>query len=132
MTNKKTKYNGLVMTELIVAMIVLSMIMVAFAISLDGFGRLNHYYFTKQRCISAAQASLDSIAVTGRAINQTDLKRLWPDIDIHIDITEGADQWKGLKLVSVTAIGKIKDKKMKVCLSRYFTGTQLMSAFEEQ
>jgi len=121
MTDKQTRYRGLIMTELIVAMIVLAMIMVAFAMSLDGFGRLNHYYFTRQRCVSAAQATLDSIAATGEPIDKGDLKRLWPDIDIRIDETEGENQWKGLKLAKVTAIGKSRNKKTEVCLSRYFT-----------
>lgn len=127
------------MTELIVAMIVLAMIMVAFAISLDGFGRLNHYFFTRQRCVAAAQATLDSIATVGNAINETDLKRLWPDIDIRIDETEGAGQWEGLRMVKVTAIGKSRDKKTEVCLSRYFTKADVVtikaeqtSAFKEQ
>jgi hypothetical protein len=109
------------MTELIVAMIVLAMIMVAFAISLDGFGRLNHYYFTRQRCVAAAQATLDSIAATGSSIDEGNLKRLWPDIDIRIDETEGTGQWKELKLVKVTAIGKSRNKNTEVRLSRYFT-----------
>ena len=120
------------MTELIVAMIVLTAVMVAFAISLDGFGRLNHFYFTRQRCVSAAQATLDSIAATGIAIDEGDLKRLWPDIDIRIDETEGTGQWKGLKLVKVTAIGKSRDKKTEVCQSRYFDEADVVIIKAEQ
>lgn len=120
MTNKQTKYRGLMMTELIVSLIVLGMLMVAFTMSLDGFGRLNHYFFTRQRCVAAAQATLDSIAATGTAIDEGDLKRLWPEIDIRVDENEGTGQWKGLKLVKVTAIGKSRDKKTEVCQSRYF------------
>jgi type II secretory pathway pseudopilin PulG len=127
------------MTELIVAMIILAMIMVAFAISLDGFGRLNHYYFTKQRCVAAAQAVLDSIAATGKPINETNLKRLWPDVDIRIDENEGIGLWEGLRMVKVTAIGKSRDKKTEVRLSRYFTKADVViinaeqtSAFKEQ
>ena len=121
MNNKKTKCCGLIMTELIVAMIVLAMIMVAFAISLDGFGRLNHYYFTRQRCVAAAQATLDSIAATGNAIDEGDLKRLWPEIDIRVDENEGTGQWKGLKLVNITANGTSLNKKTEVRLSRYLS-----------
>jgi hypothetical protein len=120
------------MTELIVAMIVLAMIMVAFTISLDGFGRLNHYYFTRQRCVAAAQATLDSIAATGASIDEGNLKRLWPEIDIRVDETEGTGQWKGLKLVKVTAIGKSRDKKTEVRLSRYFTEGDVVIIKAEQ
>ena len=121
MITKRVKYRGLMMTELIVSLTVLGMLMVAFAISLDGFRRLNHYYFTKQRCVSAAQATLDSIAVTGTAINEADVNRLWPGVIIKIDESEGAGQWKGLKLINVTAGGAALNKKVEIRLARYFS-----------
>jgi len=121
MTTKHARYCGLMMTELIVSLTVLGMLMVAFAISLDGFRRLNLYHFTKQRCVSAAQATLDSIAVTGAAINEADAKRLWPGVIIKIDESDGAGQWKGLKLISVSARETTGNKKVEVCLSRYFS-----------
>jgi hypothetical protein len=96
------------------------MIMVAFAISLDGFRRLNHYHFTKQRCVSAAQATLDSIAVTGKTIDEADVNRLWPGVIVKIEESEGTNQWKGLKLISVSAKGTTGNKKVEVRLSRYF------------
>ncbi|MGA2680146.1 MAG: hypothetical protein ABSF37_12730 [Sedimentisphaerales bacterium] len=120
MITKRVKYRGLIMTELIVSLAVMGMLMVAFAISLDGFRRLNHYYFTKQRCVSAAQAMLDSIAVTGIVINDNDLKRLWPGVVIKIDKSQGAGQWKRMDLISVTAEAKALNKKVEVRLSRYF------------
>jgi hypothetical protein len=121
MTTKHVRYRGLMMTELIVSLTVLGTLMVAFAISLDGFRRLNLYHFTKQRCVSAAQATLDSIAVTGTAINGTDVNRLWPGVIIKIDESEGTGQWKGLKLVSVTAGSAALNKKVEVRLARYFS-----------
>ena len=121
MITKRVKYRGLMMTELIVSLTVLGMLMVAFAISLDGFRRLNHYYFTKQRCVSAAQATLDSIAVTGTAINEADVNRLWPGVIIKIDESEGTGQWKGLELISVTAGGAALNKKVEIRLARYFS-----------
>jgi hypothetical protein len=120
MITKCAKYRGLMMAELIVSMTVLGMLMIAFAISLDGFRRLNHYHFTKQRCVSAAQATLDSIAATGAAINDNDLKRLWPGVVIKIDKSQGSGQWKGMDLISVTAGADIRNKKVEVHLSRYF------------
>ena len=121
MTTKHVRYRGLMMTELIVSLTVLGTLMVTFAISLDGFRRLNHYQFTRQRCVSAAQATLDSIAVTGTAINEADAKRLWPGVIIKIDEAEGTGQWKGLKLISVTAGGTALNKKVEVRLARYFS-----------
>ena len=114
------------MTELIVSLSVLGMIMVAFAISLDGFRRLNYYHFTKQRCVSAAQATLDSISVTGKAIDEADMNRLWPGIVIKIEESEGTGQWKGLKLISVSAGKTIGNKNVAVQLSRYVSTTDIV------
>ena len=109
------------MTELIVSLTVLGILMVTFAISLDGFKRLNYYQFARQRCVSAAQATLDSIAVTGKAINEADVNRLWPGVIIKIDESEGTGQWKGLKLINVTAGGAALNKKVEIRLARYFS-----------
>jgi hypothetical protein len=121
MTTERVRYRGLMMTELIVSLTVLGMLMVTFTISLDGFRRLNLYHFTKQRCVSAAQATLDSIAVTGKAIDEADANRLWPGVIIKIDESEGTGQWKGLKLIHVTAGSAALNKKVEVCLARYFS-----------
>lgn len=121
MTKDKVTHRGFMMAELIVSLAVLATLLAIFAISLDGFRRLNHYHLTRQHCVSAAQATLDSIAVTGAAIGKGDMKRLWPDVSIRIDQSDGTGQWKGLKLVSVTAVGTSLNKKTEVRLSRYFS-----------
>lgn len=121
MTKGKVTHRGFMITELIVSLAVLGVLLVTFAISLDGFRRLNHYQVTRQHCVSAAQATLDSIAVTGAAIDESDIKRLWPDISVRIDKSEGTGQWKGLELVSVTASGASLNRKTEVRLSRYFS-----------
>jgi type II secretory pathway pseudopilin PulG len=121
MTKDKKIGRGFMIAELIVSLAILAMLMAVFAISLDGFRRLNHYHLTRQHCVSAAQATLDSIAVTGTAIDDSNMKRLWPDVSIRIDESEGTGQWKGLKLVSVTANDKSLNKKTEVHLSRYFS-----------
>jgi hypothetical protein len=109
------------MTEMIVSLAVLAIILVAFAIALDGFRRLNHFELTRQRCVSAAQATLDSIAVSGAAIDVNDFHRLWPNVTVQIDESEGTGQWKGLKLITVTAKSLSLHKKAEVRLSRYFS-----------
>ncbi len=114
------------MTELIVSMAVFGMLMIAFTISLDGFRRLNYYHFTKQRCVSAAQATLDNISVAGKAIDEADVKRLWPGIVIKIEESEGTGQWKGLKLISVSAGKTIGNKNVAVQLSRYVSTTDIV------
>ena len=121
MKGNKRIYRGFLMTELIVSLTVLAMLLVAFAVALDGFRRFNHYQLVGQRCISAAQATLDSIAATGSPIEKQDFERLWPKINIEIDEAQGQGQWKEMTLVTVTAQGQALHRKVRVRLSRYFS-----------
>ena len=105
---------------MVVAIAVLGMVVAGLALSLYGFAKLNRYQWMRRHCIAAAQAQLDSIAVTGEAIPDEDFKRLWPDLSVSIKESAGADQWEGMKLVEVTANGKAFSKEVKVQLCRYF------------
>ncbi|MCX5633720.1 MAG: type II secretion system protein [Phycisphaerae bacterium] len=118
--NKRNKHNGFLLTELIVALTVLVIILSCLAMALKVFRNINQYQLTRQRCISAAQAQLDCIAVTGKAIDDEDFKRLWPKMSIEIKQSDGIDQWQGLKLVNVRATVKDINKDITVELARYF------------
>ncbi len=134
---EKIARKGFLMNELIVALTVMAMLLVAFALSLDGFRRFNHFHLVKQRCLSAAQATLDSISAAAPII-QEDVNQLWPGICIEVNKTPGQGQWKEMTLITVTAHGQALNKKVTVSLSRYFarefgggaTGRKL--AFGEQ
>jgi type II secretory pathway pseudopilin PulG len=118
--SKNTRYNGYLLTELLVAMTVLAVILVCIALSLNAFGRINNYQLTRQQCISAAQSELDCIAATGRPIDEQDLKRLWPKMSVEIKQSDGINQWQGLKLVKVKATAKADNKNVSIELARYF------------
>lgn len=120
MSGMKNKYGGFTIAEIIVAFAVLGMVVSGLALSLHGFAKLNRIQWVRQRCIAAAQAQLDSIAVTGEAIRDEDFKRLWPNLSVSIKESAGAGQWEGMKLVEVTANGKTFSKEVKVQLCRYF------------
>ncbi len=120
--NKKN--GGFLFTDLVVGLSVLGILLTGLALSLHGFAKFNHYQLLRQRCIAAAQAELDSIAITGRPIPDEALKRLWPKVSISIQQSEGAGQWEGMKLVKVTASGKSFRKEVKVQLSRYILGEE--------
>ncbi|MBN2019912.1 MAG: type II secretion system protein [Sedimentisphaerales bacterium] len=133
MTGQKNRQRGFMMTELIVSMTVFATLLIAFAISLDGFKRLNSFNLVKQRAISAAQANLDSIAATGAPVDPNDLSRLWPGMTIKIDESKGLGQWKGLNLVTVTAQAMSFNKKVEISLSRYFDNSvPRLSALQEK
>ena len=120
MSGTKNKSGGFTMAEIVVALAVLGMVMAGLAMSLRTFAKLNRCQWMRQHCIAAAQAQLDSIAVTGEAIRDEDFKRLWPDLSVSIKESAGAGQWEGMKLVEVTANGRTFGKEVKVQLCRYF------------
>jgi len=115
------------MTEIIIALSVLGLLLAGLGVSLAGFARFNRYQLTRQQCIAAAQAQLESIAATGQPIPGEDLTRLWPALTVSIRQTPGAGQWQGLTLVEVTASDKpalsvvegSRRKNMEIQLSRY-------------
>lgn len=116
---KYKKYRGFLLTEITVAMIVLGILLVGLALSLNGFAKFNRYQLVRQQCIAAAQAELDSMTATGNAIPDEDLKRLWPKLSVSIKNSIGTGQWQGLKLIEVTASGMAFSKEVRVQLSRY-------------
>ncbi len=119
--NKNVKYNGFLLTEMIVSLAVLITILACMALGLKTFRELNRYQLARQRCIAAAGAQLDSIAATGRQISEEDSKRLWPTTAIEINKSDGTGRWEGLKLVRVKATAKEMRKDVTIELARYFT-----------
>lgn len=119
MSGKKKKFRGFSLTEIVVALAVLGMVLVGLALSLNAFAKFNRIQWVRQHCIAAAQAELDSIAVTGETIRDEDFKRLWPNLNVSIKESAGAGQWEGMKLIEVKASGMSFRKEVKVQLCRY-------------
>ncbi|HUV63056.1 MAG TPA: type II secretion system protein [Sedimentisphaerales bacterium] len=113
------KYRGFLMTEIIVALTVLGMLLAGLGVSLAGFARFNRYQLTRQRCIAAAQAQLESIAATGQPIPDQDFTRLWPGLTVSVREKPGEAQWQHLALVEVAASGMTHRKNVEIQLSRY-------------
>ena len=111
---------GWLLSEAAIAMLLLAAIAAGLATVLKGAARVNHYCLVKQQCIAAAEAQLDSIAATGKAISQDDVKRLWPKIRVRLDQAAGKGQWQGLRLIEATAVGQTKrGKTVSVKMLRY-------------
>ena len=124
MPDKNKKYGGFLLTEIMAALTVLGILLIGLALSLDGFAKFNRYQLVRQRCTAAAQAELDSIAVTGKPIRDEDFKQLWPKLSISIKKSAGIGQWEGMKLIKVTANGKSFRKEVKVQLYRYISAKE--------
>jgi type II secretory pathway pseudopilin PulG len=118
-SSNNKKNDGFLLTEMTVALTVTGILLVGFALALHSFATFNRYQLVRQRCIAAAQAELDSIAVTGKPIAAEDFKRLWPMLSVSIKKSVGTGQWEGMKLVEVTTRGKSFRNEVKVRLSRY-------------
>ena len=110
---------GFTLTEVMVSVGVLFVLFGCFGMSLGGFQRLNHYYMSKQRCTAAAQAQIENIAASGKAIDQKVCKELWPTVSISIERSAGTGQWKGLTLIKATAKTKTRGQQVSVVLARY-------------
>ena len=119
MSGNNKKYGGFLVSEMTVALTVLGILLVGFALSLHAFATFNRYQLVRQRCIAAAQAELDSIAATSKPIPAEDFERLWPRLSVSIKKSAGIGQWEGMELVEVTTKGKSFRNEVKVRLSRY-------------
>ena len=107
---------GLMLTELIVTLGVVALLLACTAASLQGLRRFSHYQWTRQQCIAAAQAQLDSLATLGRDLpDQT----LWPRVTLTTRRVEGEGQWRGLQRLDVTARAESYRHTVRVRLSRY-------------
>jgi type II secretory pathway pseudopilin PulG len=119
MNCKYDRYRGVWLAEMIVALSVLGILLVLFALSLDAYARFNRYQLVRQQCIAAAQAQLDSFTVVGKEIPTEEFNRLWPNLDVSVDRSAGTGQWEQIELVEVTTSGKSYRNKVEIKLSRY-------------
>jgi len=129
--DKNNRYRGYLFAEMMAALAVMGVLLVGFAVSLNGFRRFNHYQLVRQRCIAAAQAHLDSITERGKPLNDEDFKRLWPKLTVSVQESPGVDQWQGLKLAEVAVHGRSFNKRVQVKLSRYILEDKSLTGEEQ-
>jgi hypothetical protein len=107
------------MAELIVTFTLLGVIIVGLAVSIHSFGLFNRYEWARQRCLAAAQAQLDSMAVRRVSIDGETCARLWPGVTIAVEQQPGTGPWSELQLIEVTATAQAGPRKATVQLARY-------------
>jgi type II secretory pathway pseudopilin PulG len=116
---KHKRETGFLLTELIVSITLTGLIVVGLAVSMQGAAGFNRYQWSRQQCIAAAQAEIDSLTATGKLLPDDQIERLWPKVSLVVDRSAGQGQWAGLELVQVTATMKIVSHPTHVRLSRY-------------
>lgn len=107
------------LAELIVALTILAMLMACTAVTLYSVRKFNYHQWTKQRCIAAAEAQVDSVLATGHPLDQDKIASLWPRLQVEMEVQPGQGQWKGLNRVRVTASGPSGGLTVRVTLARY-------------
>jgi len=112
------------MTELIVALSLLGLIFAGFALSTHGFGAFNRYQWARQRCVAAAQAQLESLAIRGDPIGDQECERLWPGVSLSVRQEPGTGQWAGLLWIQVTATAPAGPRPAVVELARHVQPAQ--------
>ena len=110
---------GFLMAELIVSLALLGMAIAAIGVVIQGAATINRYQWTRHRCIAAAEAQIDSLVATGKPIEETEIVRLWPEMQVTVDRSAGQAAWEGLDLVRVTAVGMAGSRPVTVRLERY-------------
>jgi len=124
MSDKNERNEGFVLTEMTVSLTLLAMLLAVLASSLYGIAKFNHYQLVRQKCIAAAQAQIESIAVTGEAISDDDIADLWSNVSVSSEKSPGTGQWESMELLEVTAVGRSFRKEVKIRLCRYLPTEQ--------
>ena len=116
---RQKRKNGFLLAELTISISILGLLIACIAMSLNGFRRFTDYQMTRQRCIAAAQSQLDSIAATGKPIDENDFKQLWPQMAVTIEHGKDSGQWDGLAEIKVRTESKSFSKTVTIELCRY-------------
>jgi type II secretory pathway pseudopilin PulG len=112
---KNMRQRGFLLADFLTAIVLLGLMVTVLTVSMGGFSKFNSYQWARQRCMAAATAQLDSITATGSAIDEPELQRLWPHVNVVVARSAADGPWAGLELVQVTAAAK----ETKVRLARY-------------
>jgi type II secretory pathway pseudopilin PulG len=115
----KSRRRAFMMAELIVALSILGILMAGIAVTLRGMARFDRLLWSREQCLAAAQAQIDSLLATGRTLEPNAVTELWPGLRAEARVQPGLGQWQGLDLVKATASVANGSHVVKVTVSRY-------------
>ena len=98
---------------------VIGLIVVGLVVSMQGTAAFNRYQWSRQQCIAAAQAQIDSLTATGKPLSDDQIERLWPKVAVTIERSAGQGQWAGLELLEVTTAATAGPHRAQARLARY-------------
>lgn len=114
---------GYLIMELLVSMAILALLTGAMTVAATSFSQLNDYQLTRQRCLAAAQAQLESLAESHQELSAEDIQRLWPRVALAVGREPGEGQWAGLTRLTATASCPVRGQDVRVTLVRYVRPT---------
>jgi type II secretory pathway pseudopilin PulG len=120
------------LTELMVALAILGILMVAMAVTLFGVRRFHQVLWVRQQCMAASQAQIDSLMATGLAIEPNRIATLWPRLKVETQVRPGQGSWRGLDLVQATASILSGRRVVTVTLARYGTIPKRVSSDKQR
>jgi type II secretory pathway pseudopilin PulG len=117
--NNRRKYSGSLTIEVITAIFLLIVITAALLTSLRFYGYYNRLQWTRQRCMAAAQAQLDSIMVQNAPLSPEEIQHLWPGVKCTLSKQPGQNQWKDLDLYTATTTAQVRKRTVSIQMKRY-------------
>jgi Tfp pilus assembly protein PilV len=116
---KKRINKGFLMIEVVTSLLLVVLLTAALTTAMRFYGIVNRSQLARQRCLSVAEAQLDSIMVQKKQLSQDNIRWLWPDVACTVEKQPGQDTWKGLDLYTVTATTKVRNREISVRMNRY-------------
>jgi hypothetical protein len=117
--NYKIKHQGSITIEVITAIFLLLVLTTALLTSLRFYGYYNRLQWTRQRCLAAAQAQLDTLMIQNTPLSREDIERLWPGVKCTIEKQPGQAEWKGLDLYTTTTTAQVHKHIVSIQMKRY-------------
>jgi hypothetical protein len=117
--NNNRKYRGILTIEVITSLFLTITLTAVLLAAMEFYGAVNRTQLARQRCLSAAQAQLDSIMVQKIPLSQQDIQHLWPGVVCVVEKQPGQEPWKGLDLYTATTTIKIRKQEISVRMNRY-------------
>ena len=114
-----TKRSGWLTTEMVIAIGILATLISMLGVVGNAFKKMNDYRWTRHTVLTAGQAQMDAIVVTGKPIDDETFRRLWPKVQCKVDITQGTDQWFGLQKIQLDLSAKCRERIIETSMVRY-------------
>ena len=121
MNIKHLKRSGWLTIEMVIAIGIMATLISVLGVVGNTFKKVEDQRWTRHTMLTAAQAQMDAIVVTGKPIDEDTFRRLWPKVQCTVDISQGAGQWQGLQKIRLELSAKARERTVKTSMVRYIS-----------